>query len=92
MKHLAAFILLAVLAVAWAMPVEAQGKGVAGYGHQSQKAAQNAAEKEQKAYEKAARTQQKRLEKYHKKQQKAAKNAARNATKNGGYPSRTVSR
>lgn len=75
MKRIAVFILLTVLSVAWSMPVEAQNKRVAGYGHQSQKAAQKAAEKQRKEYEKAARKRQETLKKYEKKQRRAAKNA-----------------
>ena len=75
MRRMAVFILLTVLSVAWSMPAEAQSKRVARYGHQSQKAAQKAAEKQQKENEKAARKQQKTIKKYEKKQRRAAKNA-----------------
>ena len=92
MKQIAVFILLAALNVGWSMPSEAQSKRVTGYGHQSQRAAQKAAEKQQKEYEKAARKQQKRLEKYEKKQRRAATKAARNATKNVSHRSHSGSR
>ena len=87
MKRSAIFILLAVLTVAWSMPGEAQNKGVARYGHQSQKEAQKAADKQRKENEQAARKQQKRLEKYEKKQRKAAKKAADTSTKNVSHHS-----
>jgi len=92
MKRVAVLILLAVLSVTWSTPGKTQSKGVAGYGHQSQKAAQKAAEKQQKEYEKAARKQQKRLEQYEKKQRRAAKKAAHNATKDRSHYSRSNSR
>jgi len=89
MKRVAIFILLAVSNVAWSMPGEAQSKGAAGYGHQSPKAVEKAAEKQQKEYEKAAKKQQRRIEKYEKEQRRAAKKAARNATKNVSNHPRT---
>lgn len=92
MKCLAILILLAVLNVAWSMPGEAHSKGTVGYGHQSQKSAQRAAEKQRKEYEKAARKQQKRLERYERKQRRAANKAAHNATKNVSHHSRSRSR
>jgi hypothetical protein len=73
MKRIAVFVLLAILNLTCSMPGEAQNKGVARYGHQSQKEAQKEAEKQQKEYEKAARKQHKTVEKYERKQRKAAK-------------------
>lgn len=107
-KRIGVFILLTVLNVAWSMPVEAQNKGVAGYGHQSQRAAQNkgvagyghqsqkaaqkAAQKQQKEYAKAARKRQKTLKKYEEKQRRATKKASSNAAKNANHHSHSVSR
>ena len=92
MKRTAVFVLLAILNLTCSMPGEAQKKGVARYGHQSQKEAQKDAEKQQKEYEKAARKQQKTLAKYEKKQRRAAKKVASNASKTTSHHSRSGSR
>ena len=81
MKRVAIILLLTLLSVACAASSQAQNKHGVPYGHQSQKQAQKAAEKQRKQYEKAARKQLKKAEKYQKKQQKAVDREAHNPTK-----------
>ena len=79
-KRIVVLGLLAVLGLAWSMPVIAQeGMTGAEYGRRTQIESKKAAKEQRKAFKKAAKKQRKARKKYLKAQRKAAKQANRRA-------------